>query len=194
MIRDPAYYLKKAKYFYNISKQKDNEENNDLDYLESESNDIYNNSYKLSSDNYEDTFEELNEESSEELSDNETEYEYIKLEPVDINELINEKLQDIAPIKPRYGRFYDPVSKHYFTIDKIFNNNGIRPNNKSTRVWYPENSLSYKYVRDPKTNKLYKTSKNYDDNGNYTQDLREVKRKNIRRPGTTYVVPVYKSK
>ncbi|QGR54159.1 hypothetical protein [Moumouvirus maliensis] len=178
MIRDPAYYLKKAKHFYNISKQ--NDDNDDLDYLESETTDIYD-------DNVEDSEEEYSD-------DEEIEYEYVKFEPVDIDEIVNEKIKDIPPIKARYGRFYDPVSKHYFTIDKIFKNDGIRPNNKSTGVWYPENSLSYKYVRDPKTNKLYKTSKIYDDNGNYRQNLTEVNRKNIRRPGTTYVVPVYRSK
>ncbi|AQN68541.1 hypothetical protein [Saudi moumouvirus] len=188
MIRDPTYYLKKAKHFYNISKQNDD---NDLNRLQSESSEIYNDSDNASENYYENSSEEnIDEESSEE----EIEYEYVKFEPIDINELVNEKLKNIPPIKPRYGRFYDPVSKHYFTINKIFDNNGIRPNNKSTHIWYPENTLSYKYVRDPKTNKLYKTSKIYDDDGNYSQDLIEVKRNNVRRPGTTYVVPVYKSK
>ncbi|AVL94044.1 hypothetical protein mvi_684 [Megavirus vitis] len=125
----------------------------------------------------------------------ESEYEYIKLEPINIENMIDEKLKKIPKIKSRYTRFYDPVSKHYFGIDKIFDNktNGIRPENKTTKTWYPENPLSYNYTRDPKTGKIYRTVKTYDDKGNYANNFREVKRRNIKKPGTTYVVPMYKS-
>lgn len=125
----------------------------------------------------------------------ESEYEYIKLEPINIENMIDEKLKKIPKIKSRYTRFYDPVSKHYFGIDKIFDNktNGIRPENKTTKTWYPENPLSYNYTRDPKTGKIYRTVKTYDDKGNYANNFREVKRRNVKKPGTTYVVPMYKS-
>ncbi|AZL89135.1 hypothetical protein QKC54_gp0707 [Megavirus baoshan] len=144
-------------------------------------------------------YEEINsdEVDNEEVIDteSESEYEYIKLEPINIENLIDEKLKKIPKIKSRYTRFYDPVSRHYFGIDKIFDNktSGIRPENKTTKTWYPENPLSYNYTRDPKTGKIYRTVKTYDDKGNYANKFKEVKRRNIKKPGTTYVVPMYKS-
>ncbi len=220
MNKDPEYFLQKARHFYNKAKNNiineidyndefsEIDSDNDLEiYSDNEFtsnvNPIYNTirdektDYGKTDDGETDDGETDDEETDyePETIDSDSEYEYIKLEPINIENLIDEKLKKIPKIKSRYTRFYDPVSKHYFGIDKIFDNktSGIRSENKTTKTWYPENPLSYNYTRDPKTGKIYRTVKTYDDKGNYANNFKEVKRRNIKKPGTTYVVPMYKS-
>jgi hypothetical protein len=175
--RDPNYYLQKANFFYNrsnnnpIDKKKNNFENYDLDsefdydYDDSECVDDY-------LDNVEDDFE----------------YEYLKLEPIT-------KLQAIVSnIKPKYSRYYDPITKHYYRSDKIFDVESAKNKQpaKNPDIWFPENKLSFKTMKDPKTGKYYRVNKIYDTDGNYKYNYDKLNKKMIKTPGTNYYRPSYK--
>ena len=163
MNRDPNYYLDRAEYFNKLA---------------------HSNGYKPPQyDNLED---------QENLEDD-YEYEYVKLEPTI-------QTQNSEPtsllVKPQYQRYYDPTTKHWYKTDQIFTTDANVIKNppitvKNPAVWYPENKLSYKYMRDPSTGRFYRVNKKYDENGNYSFDFKKLNYKPIKQPGTNYYKPNY---
>ena len=182
MIRDPYHYLKRAEYFYQRAKKNNcadklyDDCNDNCNYID-DNNDVYNVCNGILDNNnlmYE---------------DNDYIYEYVNLEPV-------EKI--IPKIKPAYKRYYDPITKHYYKIDKIFEDEDDgTPNETKTivikdpDVWYPENKLSFRTICDPVTGKYYRINKVYDNNGNYSYQYDKLTNLLQKKPGTNFYKPSY---
>jgi len=190
MNRDPYHYLKKADYFYDIANKNNSEP--ESNYSESEYDYEYIKPEMIEEDYAGDDSEYM--EMEPELETNsEYDYEYVIIDPP-----ISTKTEDTctAKIKPGYRRYFDPVTRHYYKSDKILEgseNNSIpvQTSEKYTDIWYPENKLSFKTTRDPKTGKLYRVNKNYDKNGNYSYKYNKLNHGAIKRPGTNYYQPIY---
>jgi hypothetical protein len=164
MNRDPNYYLDKAKYFNKIAEA---------------------NGYDPKTGSIDDS-----------------EYEYIKIDPVKNknNIMVKSIKQKISNIKPACKRYFDPVTKHYYRTEKIFednsdeyddNENPSKMVQSNPDVWYPENKLSFKTMRDPDTGKFYRINKVYDKNGNYSYKYNKLNYQAQKKPGTNFYVPVY---
>lgn len=122
--------------------------------------------------------------------DSDSEYQVIKLEPTGTTSPV------IAQVQPQYRRYWDPVKRHYYKIDKIFEEDTQviqPPAPKDPDIWYPENKLSYQFVRDPETGQLYRVSKTYDASGNYYFDYNKVNYLPEKTPGTNYYRPLYRA-
>lgn len=127
-------------------------------------------------------------ESSNETSD-ELSYEYIKLEPMNTTSPL------VAQIKPQHRRYWDPITKHYYKIDKIFDDNAIIMNQsvpKDPDVWYPENKPCFQYMKDPTSGQIYKVNKIYNTDGNYEYTYDQVTYLPEKNPGTNYYRPAYR--
>ncbi len=124
-------------------------------------------------------------------TNDDSEYEYVKIEPTGTTSPV------VAQVQPQYRRYWDPVKKHYFKIDKIFEDDANvvqqAPPPKDPDIWYPQNKLSYQFVRDPETGELYRASKNYDANGNYYHTYDKMNYCPERVPGTNYYRPLYRN-
>lgn len=127
----------------------------------------------------------------------ESEYEYIEIKP-NSNIAIKPIKQTITNIKPMYKRYFDPVTRHYYRTEKIFNDIdnsscNIEQNTpkKNPDIWYPQNKLSFKTMRDPISGKYYRINKIYDNNGDYYYKCDELKYNIQKKPGTNYYIPVY---
>ena len=202
MIRDPSIYLEKAKYFYTISK--DNTTTDDLvDTTENELVDAYPeefiNTYQEELvDVYPDDLIDVNsEELTDVYTDEMTEYEYVPVAAINPPIEPSSIYTNLSNIKPSCRRYYDPITKHYFKIDKIFepdtNINEIDQQAvKNPDIWYPENKLSFKTTIDPLTGKFYRINKVYDANGKYSYRYDELNKNAIKQPGTNYYRPVFK--
>lgn len=170
MNRDPKYYLEKADFFYQRSKQEE------LD----DSIDEFVDGFEYG---YDDGF------------DNGLGYEYdIETSNPNVSEEV--VVTDLR-IKPQYKRIYDPVTKHYYKIDRIFEDAdaSIIPKSieKNTELWYPANNLSYKTMFDPKTNRFYRVNKIYDDKGKFRITHDKLTQQMIKLPGTSYYKPIYQT-
>ena len=89
-------------------------------------------------------------------------------------------------------RYYDPSTKHYYKADTLVSRDDLSLNNKNNvQIWYPENKLSFKTIKDPLTNKNYNIEKIYDEEGNYTYKYTELKIKYVKKPGTSYYRATY---
>lgn len=166
MNRDPNYYLQKANFFYKRSRQ---------DYL----NDFDPNNFVSDSD---DDFEYAYDDSDTARP--------MEIEPVVSEEII---VTDLG-IKPQYKRIYDPITKHYYKVDKIFENASIampRSVEINAEVWYPENKLGYKTIFDPKSKRYFRVNKKYNDNGKYRITYNKLTRQMMKPPGTSYYRPTY---
>ncbi|ALR84279.1 hypothetical protein [Niemeyer virus] len=119
-------------------------------------------------------------------------YEYVKMEPVDLAQLIEEHTDLRSKIKPKYTRFYDPVTRHYYSIDKLFEHEDVLLNKRpTTGVWYPEIQNQNNIMKDPKTGQLFRVKKIYNPKGKYHYEINSVKRQTKRKPGTTYYTVTY---
>lgn len=189
MSRDPEYYLKKADYFYGLA---DNlQDGNELD----------NDNEEFNNEEFED--EELQD--GDTWSDDEYEYEYVKLAPVKANiTKCQEKIKKKFPtVRAACKRYFDPITKHYYKTDKIFeDDNDFTANNfappiktvsKKPAIWYPENKLSFKTMRDPITGKYYRVDKIYDNSGKYKFTYDKLNCQAVKKPGTNFYQPIYKS-
>lgn len=119
------------------------------------------------------------------------EYEYVKLEPAGTP--INIQKQ----IKPQYKRYFDPITRHYYKTDKIFEDDtdmvqGTNVIPKNPDVWYPENKLSYQFMKDPETGQIYRINKIYDKNGNYYYTHKPLYYQPEKKIGTSYYQPIYR--
>jgi hypothetical protein len=199
MYRDPHYYLQRANLYYEKAIA------NGLDELDDELVD------KLADELDDGLVDELDDGLVEELdelvdelddrSDDEYIYEYIPIKfPTETIEtpqdtIIKPKIQ----IKPAFKRYFDPVTRHYYKTEKILENSSIDiiPNSKMVEknadVWYPENKLNIKTIRDPKTGKYYRINKTYNDKGNFSYTYDKLSNVMKKLPGTNYYKPVYRA-
>ncbi|BCS83424.1 hypothetical protein QLL95_gp0699 [Cotonvirus japonicus] len=123
--------------------------------------------------------------------ESEIDYEYIELQPVDIDELIREKTSISANVKPMFKRIYDPITKHYFSVDKIFKNQENDIPCEKNGIWYPEIQPRQEIFQDPKTGQYYRVNKSYDNNGCFNNKYECVKKTVRRRPGTNFYTITY---
>lgn len=95
MIRNPAFYLNKARYFYGSSK------NRNIDSIT------------------EDEIDNVDDAVIEEVVEQQP---YVKIEPMVLEEV---SVDDLATpeIKKQYARYYDPVTKHYYKTKNILGMN-----------------------------------------------------------------------
>lgn len=192
MNRDPYYYLNKAEYFYKLARKNGYDASCDYNLNDEDLNDIDNYYICESDDDLIDDYE--NECIDEENDDYENEYidEKEKEEGEEENDL-KKKIN----IKPAYRRYYDPVTKHYYKTERIFDTNNSEKSNQMIQsnpdIWYPENKLSFKTMHDPITGKYYRVNKIYDKNGNYSYKYNKLNNRMQKKPGTDYYVPIYSS-
>ena len=105
------------------------------------------------------------------------------------------EIVDNIDIKPSCRRFYDPVTKHYYNVDRIFspNANGIVQAAKpDPDIWYPENKLNFKHIQDPVSGKYYRINKIYDSDGNISFGCKPQNESLVKNPGTNYYRPIKK--
>jgi len=99
------------------------------------------------------------------------------------------------PIKPQFRRIYDPTTRHYYRVDKIFERGEYHiPSGTvavNTPIWYPENSLSQRIYTDPKTCQMYEIDKKYDNNGNYHYQNYRLVYRPYRPAGSGHYIPNY---
>ena len=53
-------------------------------------------------------------------------------------------------------------------------------------MWYPENKLSFRITSDPDTGKYFRVEKVYDEDGNYSHQVKELKFALKKKPGTNF--------
>lgn len=97
-------------------------------------------------------------------------------------------------IKPCCKRYYDPINKHYYNTDRMFNPNMdgiVQVGKKDPDIWYPENKLSFKTVRDT-NGKYYRISKVYDLDGIYSYQYNPLNNLVVKNSGTNYYQPSVK--
>lgn len=168
MIKDPDHYLKKANYFYTMSRL------NDDDYDDSE--------YELVMDKVDDI--------------NDIELVKVKIDS-NKNQLLPQtqtqtQTQCIKPkLKPGYTRYYDPITKHYYKMENMFDVEVPEKKITKTDIWFPENKLSFKTMRDPKTGNYYKVTKIYGKDGNYDYKYEKLNYRPIKKSGNTFYQPSY---
>lgn len=171
MSRDPNIYLERAKYFNDMA----NNNNEDMDVYTDEYTDEY-------------YGEDIDEDIGEDIGENIDDFTDIYTDQIIPNPIPNA----IPEIKTR--RYYDPVTKHYYNIDRLFEPN-TNPDNivkKDPIIWYPENKLSFKTVTDALTGKFYRVNKVYDADGKYSFTYDPLNKLVEKKPGTNYYRPVYK--
>ncbi|UMZ07853.1 hypothetical protein [Acanthamoeba polyphaga mimivirus] len=176
----------------NKSRNKYSNYSEDSDYSSDESNSI-NTVYSDEVDS-ESIYSDYSDNNVQNNIDNEDDYdyEYIKMEPVDLAQLIEEHTDLRSKIKPKYTRFYDPVTRHYYSIDKLFEHEDVLLNKRpTTGVWYPEIQNQNNIMKDPKTGQLFRVKKIYNPKGKYHYEINSVKRQTKRKPGTTYYTVTY---
>ena len=140
MLRNPSHYLDRAKYFYQLAKT--NNDDND---------------------------------------------EYVKIDPVETIE----ETPTLPRIKKLYQRYYDPITKHYYKTESIFDTQNPETQPKAGEIWYPENKLSYRTARDVDTGDFYNVNKVYDDNGQYSIQYEKLNYRPYKKPGTNFYRPNY---
>lgn len=96
-------------------------------------------------------------------------------------------------IKRGHGRYFDPVTKHYFKTEKVLEDSGIEINPRSGDVWYPQNDLSYQTIYDPLTGSYYDVEKVYNPRGDYSIQFQKLDYRPTKRPGNNFYQPAYKS-
>lgn len=168
MTKDPNYYLQRAKFYYD--RASNNSYDSEIEYIDDDIivDDIDNN-----------------------------EYEYIPFDQVVIDNVVDEKINIINNKATKsIQRYYDPITKHYYKNNKILTNEEDKSISKiiemNAEVWYPENKLRYKTVRDIKTGKYYRVNKIYDDKGKYFYTYDRISNEMHKLPGTNYYQPVYR--
>ncbi|XWV25800.1 hypothetical protein QJ857_gp1287 [Tupanvirus soda lake] len=170
MNRDPNYYLQRANFYYQRALE----------------------------NGYDPSFDSYTSSDDDQLDDVEYEYEYIPIQVVNEEAAMTvNKKNDNTNIKPAYKRYYDPITKHYYKTEKVLTNKDVKPIPKdverNAQVWYPENKLSFKTMRDPDTGKFYRVNKIYDDNGQYSYKYDKLQNEMRKLPGTNYYKPVYRT-
>lgn len=175
MNKDPNYYLEKARIFYEKAALDDtiDQSNDPIEQL------ILEEEIDLIEDIYDD--------------ENPIEIEPgIVAIPDDQHE--QNQLEINVKIQPGYSRYYDPITKHYYSTAKVLGNEDpldpIIKLVKKSGVWYPENKLSYDTIYDPDSNRYYKINKIYNDDGTFTYTYNKIQNKMVKQPGTNYYRPI----
>ncbi|XWV24570.1 hypothetical protein QJ856_gp1220 [Tupanvirus deep ocean] len=178
MNRDPNYHLQRANFYYQRALE---------------------NGYDPRLDEYSYTdIDDNDTEDDNDIDSEEYEYEYVPIQIVnqETTPVFNKKNEN-TNIKPAYKRYYDPITKHYYKTEKVLTNKEVKPIpkavEKNAQVWYPENKLSFKTMRDPDTGKFYRVNKIYDDNGQYSYKYDKLQNEMRKLPGTNYYKPVYRT-
>jgi hypothetical protein len=119
---------------------------------------------------------------------------YIEFEPIDIASIDKKKL--MSDIKSKYNRYYDPLTKHYYRTEKIFENDGVDDKNKiiekDSDIWYFKYKPMFKIVRDINTGKYYRIIKMYNHDGNYCYQYDKLFYRPYKKIGTNFYYPDYK--
>ena len=199
MIRDPNVYLRRAQYFHEIAginnELMDNMEEciNDTEYIDDAEyidDTEYTDDAEYTDDmKYTDHIEYVDDTEYTDDIEYMDDPQYVNDGPVKSNK--NESIT--SNIKPCCRRYYDPITKHYYNIDRIFNpnTNGIvQAAKKNPDIWYPENKLSFKTIRDPHSGKYFRISKVYDTEGKYTFKCHPLNKSVVKKPGTNYYRPI----
>ena len=120
--------------------------------------------------------------------DDDADYEYVKIEPTSRPNLavVPKPKRTPVDIKAPYKRFYDPITRHYYKSEKIFDIEPVTKPRENPDVWFPENKLSFKTLYDPQTKQYYRVDKVYDKNGTYSYKFDVLEYKPSRAPGTNY--------
>ena len=162
MIRDPAYYLSKARYFNRISKEKTEPLGASQKF----------NGKSIIDENY-----RRNE---------------IKLQPfileevnIDVPNIKPQYARYYDPITKHYYKTADIVNSGVSHI------NALQNKIKDGDVWFPENKPSVRTFHDPKTGKYYRINKIYDQNGNYTYTNDELIYMAHKQSGTNFYRPIH---
>lgn len=121
------------------------------------------------------------------------EYMYIVIDPKE-SKTTNRKM--VPVIRPKYGRYYDPLTKHYFRSEKIFESNEankpLKITEKEPDIWYPEVKPRFKIIKDMDTGKYYRITKIYDQDGKYNYQYNKLTYCPYKKIGTNYYQPIYK--
>lgn len=180
--KDPKHFLKKARYFYNSAKL------NKDDNIEDDENDYEYIKIRPETEDYND-YEYVK---IRPVTEDYNDYEYVKVQPKETSPVIEKPPPTYSRVKHGYGRYYDPIRKHYYKTSDVLE--AIPAEKvKPADVWFPENPLSYKTIFDKNTGQYFKIDKVYNDDGTYKIVYKKLQYAPVKRPGTDYYKPNYET-